>query len=114
MESSTNDNLYVAIVLYESWSPDPSYTPMYEECFTLLRAESDEQARARAKRHSRAHEICFNNSAGQEIHWKMKQVVDVNRVLSDTLDDGADIYARHFKNYEAYHAFEPLLGGSID
>ncbi len=25
--------------------------------------------------------------------------------------DGAELYARHFKSYEAYRAFEPLLGG---
>ncbi|WP_437742801.1 DUF4288 domain-containing protein [Sorangium sp. So ce302] len=114
MESSPNSDLYVAVILYESWSPDPSYTPMYEECFALVRAESEEQARARAEQHSRAHETCFNNVLGQEIHWKLKHVVDVSRVLSDTLDDGADIYARHFKSYEAYHAFEPLLGGRFD
>lgn len=114
MKSSPNNDLYVAVILYESWSPDPSYTPMYEECFALVRAESEEQARARAEQHSRAHETCFNNILGQEIHWKLKHVVDVSRVLSGTLDDGADIYARHFKSYEAYHAFEPLLGGSVD
>lgn len=61
-----------------------------------------------------ARETCFQNAEGQTIHWKLKRVVDVSRVLSDVLDDGAELYSRHFKNYEAYHAFEPLLGGSVD
>src|SRR5689334_9834597 len=71
MNSSSNPTLYVAILLYESSSLDPSYTPLFEECFVLLRADNDEQARARAEQHSRAHETCFNNAAGQEIHWKL-------------------------------------------
>ncbi|WP_437828211.1 DUF4288 domain-containing protein [Sorangium sp. So ce1153] len=114
MNSSPNPTLYVAILLYESSSLDPSYTPLFEECFVLLRADNDEQARARAEQHSRVHETCFNNAAGQEIHWKLKHVVDVSRVLSDTLDDGAELYSRHFKDYGAYHAFEPLLSGGLD
>ncbi|WP_437619872.1 DUF4288 domain-containing protein [Sorangium sp. So ce1151] len=114
MHSSPNPPLYIAILLYESSSLDPSYTPLFEECFVLLRADNDEQARARAEQHSRAHEMCFNNAAGQEIHWKLKHVVDVSRVLSEMLDDGAELYSRHFKDYGAYHAFEPLLGGSLD
>jgi hypothetical protein len=106
--------LYIAVLLYESSSPDPSYTPTFEECFVLLRADSDEQARARAEQHSRASETSFKNVAGQTVQWKLKHVVDVSCILSDTLDDGSELYARHFKNYEAYRAFEPLLGGTID
>ncbi|KYF49599.1 hypothetical protein BE08_15055 [Sorangium cellulosum] len=40
--------------------------------------------------------------------------MDVSRILSDTMDDGAELYARHFTNHDAYHAFEPLLGGTLD
>lgn len=103
--------LYMAVLLYASTSPDPAYTPMFEECFVLLRAGSDEQARARAAQHGRSRESSFTNAAGQLIRWELRHVVDVARVLSDVLDDGAELYARHFKSYEAYRAFEPLLGG---
>lgn len=114
MESSTTNGLYIAIILYETWSPDPSFEPMFEECFVLLRADSDEQALARAEQRSKAQETCYTNTTGQEVHWKPKRVVDVSRILSDTMVDGAELYARHFTNYDAYHAFEPLLGGTLD
>jgi hypothetical protein len=112
--SAAQAPFYIAVLLYEASSPDPAYTPTFEECFVLLRADSDEQARARAEQHSRASETSYKNVDGQMLHWKLKHVVDVSRLLSDTVDDGAELYVRHFKNYEAYHAFEPLLGGTID
>ncbi|XXT16180.1 DUF4288 domain-containing protein [Sorangium sp. So ce429] len=114
MESSTTNDLYIAIIVYEASSPDPSFKTMFEECFVLIRADSDEQAIARAEQRSKDQETCYDNAAGQEIHWKLKRVVDVSRILSDNLDDGAELYARHFTDYDAYHAFEPLLGGTID
>lgn len=114
MESSQNNDLYVAIILYEACSPDPSIKPMFQECFVLIRAGSDEEARARAEQHGKDQETCYRNVAGQEIRWTLKHVVDVNRVLSGTMEDGTELYARHFTNYDAYHAFEPLLGGTLD
>lgn len=112
--TTSKNHLYIAVLLYESSSQDPAYTQTFEECFLLLRADSDEQARARAEQHSRANEASFENVAGQTVHWKLKHVVDISRILSEALDDGSELYARHFKNYEAYRAFEPLLGGTID
>ncbi|MGK4008361.1 DUF4288 domain-containing protein [Sorangium sp. So ce1036] len=114
MESSQNDDLYVAILLYESSSQDPFIKPMFQECFVLIRAGSDEEARVRAEQHGKDQETFYHNVAGQEIRWTLRHVVDVNRALSDTMEDGAELYARHFTNYDAYHAFEPLLGGTID
>src|SRR5262245_46286203 len=114
MPANSEAPLYIAVLLYESSSPDPGYTPTFEECFVLLRADSDEQAQARAEEHGRANVMSLKNALGQTVQWKLKHVVDVSRVLSDTLDDGSELYARFFKNYDAYHAFEPLLGGRID
>jgi hypothetical protein len=54
---------------------------MFEECFMLLRADNDEQALARAEQRSKAKETCYDNTAGQEVHWKLKRIVDVSRVL---------------------------------
>jgi hypothetical protein len=102
---------YVAVLLHESSSPDPDYSPTFEECFVLLRAKNEDDARARAEQHGRASKTSFQNAEGQTIHWNLKHVVDVSPLLSDSLDDGAELYARHFKNYEAYRSFEPLLGG---
>lgn len=109
--SVSQASFYIAVLLYELSSADPDYTPTYEECFLLLRADSDEQARTRAEQHGRASETSYKNVDGQTIQYKLKHVVDVSRVLSDTLDDGAEIYVRHFKDYKAYRAFEPIPFG---
>lgn len=48
----------------------------------------------------------------ETIIWSLKKVIDVNSVLDDGFEfasDGVDLYARHFRNYEAYHSFEPFL-----
>lgn len=114
MQGTPAAPLYIAVLLYESSSDDPGYTPAFEECFVLLRAKDDEQARARAEQRGRADAASFTNAAGQAVRWSLKHVVDVNQVLSDVLDDGSELYARHFKNYDPYRAFEPLLSGSVD
>jgi hypothetical protein len=114
MQSTSEGPLYVAVLLYESSSEDPTYTPTFEESFVLLRADDEAQARARAEQHGHANATSFTNSVGQMVRWHLKHVVDVSQALSEPLDDGSEVYARHFKNYEAYFAFEPLLGGNLD
>jgi hypothetical protein len=37
-----------------------------------------------------------------------KRVLDVQCALIDNFLDGTELYARHFRNYEAYRSFEPL------
>jgi hypothetical protein len=56
--------------------------------------------------------VSYTNENGETITWSLQQVVDVNSVLDndfDSSEDIVDLYARHFRNYEAYHSFEPLL-----
>lgn len=105
---------YIAVLLYESTSESGDKAPMYEESFVLLQAANEEEARARAVEHGRRQQTQYENAERQTVRQSFKHVVDVSPVLSDELKDGAELYARHFKNYDAYHAFEPLLGGSVD
>jgi len=59
-------------------------------------------------------EVRYPNEDKEIITWSLKQIVDVNSVLYDDFDDsndGVELYARHFRNYEAYRSFEPLLSG---
>ncbi|WP_214369602.1 DUF4288 domain-containing protein [Pseudonocardia sp. H11422] len=51
------------------------------------------------------------NDRGEQITWSMLDVVDVAPALDDRLDTDAELYSRHFRNIEAYRAFEPLLSG---
>jgi Domain of unknown function (DUF4288) len=50
---------------------------------------------------------------GETITWPLKHVVDVSEVI-DRLDDGAEVYTRHFRDYEAYCVFETMLSGGFD
>lgn len=50
---------------------------------------------------------------GETIMYAFKEIVDVRQV-DDALVDGAEVYSRHFRNYDAYRDFEPMLDGSID
>jgi len=100
---------YIAVILYESSSNVPHYKPLYEECFTLIEATSLEEAREKALVCAKNNEHSYENVCGETITWVTKKIVDVNNVLDDSFKDYTDLYARHFRNYEAYHSFESLL-----
>jgi hypothetical protein len=109
-EKQPND-VYIAVILYESSSSSKSYESLFEESFMLVRASSLVEAKQKVHQYAEEHSSTFENEAGESITWSLKHVLDVNQVLYDVNTDGAEIYARHFRNYEAYRAFEPLLSG---
>ncbi len=39
----------------------------------------------------------------------LKHVIDVSPVLTDAFEDGSELYARHFRNFQAYSLSEPVL-----
>ncbi|WPB77895.1 DUF4288 domain-containing protein [Archangium violaceum] len=114
MPEEQSKQFYVAVLLYESTSESGGKKPLYQESFVLLQATGEEEARARAAEHARQQETQYENEEGELIHWSLKHVIDVSPVLDDELKDGSELYARHFRDYGAYHAFEPFLGGSVD
>lgn len=85
---------------------------MYQESFVLIKAASLEEAKAKALNHGKNETVSYTKENGETITWSLQQVVDVNSVLDDDFDsseDIVDLYARHFRNYEAYQSCEPLL-----
>ncbi|MFI5801626.1 DUF4288 domain-containing protein [Streptomyces sp. NPDC051561] len=103
--------MYVAVLLTEATSEAVGHEPLYAEDFVLLSADNEEEARAKALARGKAQETSYANENGDLITWKLLHVVDVNEVLDTPLHDGADLYTRHFRDYRAYRAFEPLLSG---
>ncbi len=106
------ESFYIAIIIYKSSSDQLDYQPLYQESFVLIKATSLEEAKAKALNHGKNESVSYINETGETITWSLQQVVDVNSVLYDDFDsaeDGVDLYARHFRNYDAYHSFEPLL-----
>ncbi|MEH1956341.1 DUF4288 domain-containing protein [Nostoc sp.] len=85
---------------------------MLDIIYILIKAASLEKANAKAWNHANNESVSYTNENGETITWSLQQVVDVNSVLYndfDSSEDIVDLYARHFRNYEAYHSFEPLL-----
>jgi hypothetical protein len=106
-----NKDVYVAVVVYESSSESPKYEALFEESFMIVKACSLEEAKQKTHQYATSHASTFKNEAGDSITWNLKHILDVNQVLYDVNTDGAEIYARHFHNYQAYTEFEPLLSG---
>ena len=97
---------YFVIVVYESTSDAPDDEPLYEECFMLITAASDEEARDKALRHANQPNS-YKNVYGNTVTWTLKQLVDVRPTLdNDDFRDGVELYARFFQNYAAYRDFD--------
>jgi hypothetical protein len=106
------ESLYIAIILSKSFSDKPDYQPLYQESFVLIKAASLEEAKTKALNYGKNENVSYTNENGEVITWSLQQIVDVNSVLDDDFDaaeDGVDLYTRHFRNYDAYQSFEPLL-----
>jgi hypothetical protein len=104
---------YMAVILYEAQSDTPDYEPLYEESFVLVGASTEDEAREKAAIHAQGQLSSYQNEFGETITWVVKQIVDVSPVLNSTIEDGSELYARHFRNYQAYSAFEPMLSEDI-
>ncbi|WP_292702085.1 DUF4288 domain-containing protein [Nostoc sp. NMS2] len=106
------ESFYIAIILYKSSSDKPDYQPLYQESFVLIKATSLEEAKAKALNYGNNETVSYISENGETITWSLQQVVDVNSLLYDDFnssEDIVDLYARHFRNYDAYQSFEPLL-----
>jgi Domain of unknown function (DUF4288) len=95
-------SFYMAVVLYESSSDASDYQPWYQEGFVLIKASSLEEAKEKALNYAKREQVSYQNEYKETITWSLKRLVDVNNLLYDEFEDGTEIYARHFQNYEAY------------
>ena len=97
---------YVAIIVYKSASDSAGYTPLYEECITLVKANTMDEARSKVEDLTKHRSTKYKNAEGQEISWSLYSIVDINPMLEDSFDEVTEIYARHFRDIEAYRKFE--------
>jgi hypothetical protein len=92
---------YAAVILYSSSSSSPNYQPLYEETVTVIIAQSQEHAEERARNFASTRETEYNNTYGETIRWRFERIVDIQSI-SDALEDTAEVYTRHFYDYDAY------------
>ena len=110
-ESATQ--YYSAVLVFESSSPALGYAPLYEEQIVLFVASSEADARAKAITYGQQEEFSYQNCYEETITISFKQLVEVQSSLyeGEQLEAGTEVYSRHFRDYAAYEAFEPLLRG---
>lgn len=101
---------YAAVLVLEGSADRPDQASLYEETIVVVLARSVEEARERATEHGRGREHAYRSGTGAVITWRLAEIVDVAEV-DGPLDDGAEVYTRHFRDYAAYRRFEPLLSG---
>ena len=106
-----NPSFYVAVIVYEFSSDTPQCQPLYREDIVLIKASTLEDAQQKTLQLAQKQETVYKNELGENITLTLKHVVDVSPILSENFVHGADMYARHFRNYQAYIAFEPFLSG---
>jgi hypothetical protein len=99
---------YGALVLLKAITTNLSQPPLYEETVMLISANDANQAREKAAAISVQRQPAYRNAAGELVTWSLERVVDVSPA-DDPSKDGAEIYSRHFRNYDDYVRFESLM-----
>jgi len=102
---------YIAILVSECNVTTLDTQPFYQECFTLIKASSCEDARQKAEDHAvNTVPTSYLNCYGETVTWKIKRIGEVQATL-DSLDSSreiVDLFVRGFDNYEAYEClFKP-------
>jgi hypothetical protein len=82
---------------------------LYQECTSLIKASSLEEAEQKAVEYANHQNTSYQNEYGETVTWVVEQVVEVKDLLDDdVLDDedlrgdAIDLYVRSFYDYEAY------------
>lgn len=80
---------------------------------TLLYAETEAEARELAEENFRSDEGTYKSADGHNVTITPTAVVDVVAALIDDLSEGGDLYSRHFRDFEAYSKWEPMLNDRV-
>ena len=105
---------YAGVLVTKSASDREDYVPLFEESVVVVTALDEDEARRKIQAlAARESQTSYLTADGARVSWELVHVLDV-QALRTAPEDGATVYARHFRDYEAYRRFEPLLDGSID
>ena len=104
---------FAGVLLTKSSSDRDGHKPLFEESVVVVSAINLAEAKRKIDELAAGEVTSYVAVDGARISWELLHVLDVQE-LRTAPEDGATIYARHFRDYEAYRRFEPLLEGSID
>lgn len=101
---------YVAIMLYQSSSDSLDYETLYQETFVEVMAADEKSANTALQELAKRREVSYKNEAGEQITWSLIKIVDRAEVLEETPEENVrELYARHFKDFDAYKKMESLI-----
>lgn len=105
---SNDSQIYLAVIVYESTVDSPAVNLYYQECFTLIKASSLEEARKIAVNHAtNTVSTSYLNLYGESVTWVVKQISTVTNTLENGLElhsEAIDFYVRGFEDYQAYQS----------
>ena len=62
------DEYYAAVLIFESRCPAPDYAPLFEEQVVLLRASSEEDAKAKVEQYAKGEAFSYKGSRKRSCH----------------------------------------------
>jgi Domain of unknown function (DUF4288) len=84
----------------------------YEEVIIAIDAVTKAEAEVMFERYTSEQHKDYKNEAGEMVTIRFHKLVEINSFLFDVPFNGfAEIYCRHFNDYDAYCRFDVLLGG---
>ena len=104
---SNDRRVFITVFVTESSIGEPGANLFYQECFSLIKASSLEEAKQKAVDYANNTNTSYANVDGETVTWVVKQIIDVTNTLEDKFDlytDAVDLYVRGFEDYEAYQS----------
>ena len=105
---SNGSRTYIAVFVSKSSVGNLDTNLYYQECFTLIKASSPEEARQKAVKHANnTVNTSYPNEHGETVTWVVKQITDVTNTLENEFDlhtDAVDLYVRGFEDYKTYQS----------
>ena len=91
------------LVIYITKSLIDSKQPYYQECFSLIRASSFEEAENKAPHLLEDVNTSYLNNEGQTVTWTLHQIISIKSTLDElNKDEITDLYVRGFEDFQAY------------
>ncbi len=89
---------YSARLLFRADVDDGSKEePLFEESTRVLLAEDEDEAARRAPVVGASGEHQYKNEAGNTVHWKFIEVLEIQDLSETELSDGVEVFSRMYR-----------------
>jgi hypothetical protein len=100
---------FAANLLFKSTHLDrPEHEGLWEECVTLVRAETEEKARDEAERIGKAREHEYVSATGDLVRWTFERIESLSEI--DSLEHGSELFSRFLSQSEVDSLSTPFKG----